>query len=308
MPAADDFYANNNAEPPFWARSHADGGTAVIAGDFYTGDLYPSVLDGALFLSDFGDRIIRALVLNADGSFNRQVVLADPVGAVVEMTMGPDEHMYYVDLAGGNVGRFVFSANATASNPNGGSGDGGSGGGGSGGGSGAAAKGDFDSDGDTDGADFLAWQRGYGSTSAAITAGDADGNGSVDGEDLAAWSANFGTPETAPLADLAAAYSMNISQANAASDDAPFDDAHLGESRLGGGKSGISQLSASESSEGLPASVGPLTAGLTPRDWALAEFAAEATDEAIARLATAAAEIEDSLVGLLADEADFWGL
>jgi hypothetical protein len=58
----------------------------------------------------------------------------------------------------------------------------------------AAIAGDFDLDGDVDGADFLAWQRGFGITGTATVAqGDADGNHSVDGADLAIWRQNFGS-------------------------------------------------------------------------------------------------------------------
>ncbi|MGI9429352.1 MAG: carbohydrate-binding domain-containing protein, partial [Bythopirellula sp.] len=144
VPEGPAFYANNNAVPPLWSRSHADGGVAMVAGDFYTGGPYPSVLDNSLFFTDFGDPKIRALVLNADGSFNRQIIIDNSVGATVEMSMGLDGLMYYVDL-NGNVGRFVFNSNSSNSNT----------GGNTGGGSGAAAKGDFDTDGDTDGNDFL---------------------------------------------------------------------------------------------------------------------------------------------------------
>ena len=45
---------------------------------------------------------------------------------------------------------------------------------------------DFDEDGDTDGADFLAWQRGLGTLiNATHATGDADGDGDVDADDLA---------------------------------------------------------------------------------------------------------------------------
>ncbi len=212
LPEAPAFYANNNAVPPVWARSHADGGTAMIAGDFYTGDLYPEVLQGALFFTDFGDATIRALVLNEDGSFNRQIVVRDSIGGTVEMTMGPDGHMYYVDLFGEEIGRLVFSPNSSSSTP---------GGSGGGSGSGSAANGDFDSDGDTDGADFLAWQRGHGMIeAAAITDGDADGNGAVDANDLTIWTTNY---EAAPVvsAQLAAvsAYWDSLDEATAAASD-----------------------------------------------------------------------------------------
>ena len=129
LPEAAAFYANNNAVPPLWSRSHADGGVAMVAGDFYTGGPYPAVLDDTLFFTDFGDRKIRALVLNADGSFNRQIVIDESVGATVEMTMGPDGLMYYADL-NGNIGRLVFNAstantlNLANGNTGGGSGSG----------------------------------------------------------------------------------------------------------------------------------------------------------------------------------------
>jgi hypothetical protein len=197
------FYANNNAVPPLWSRSHADGGVAMVAGDFYTGGPYPTVLDNTLFFTDFGDPKIRALVLNADGTFNRQIVIDDSVGATVEMTMGLDGLMYFVDL-NGNVGRFVF--NSSSSNGNAG--------GNTGGGSGAAAKGDFDTDGDTDGNDFLAWQRGYGMNDlAAIGDGDSNGDGAVDADDFAVWQANYGQPFNPPTiasVALAAAYWVSV--------------------------------------------------------------------------------------------------
>jgi arylsulfatase A-like enzyme len=54
----------------------------------------------------------------------------------------------------------------------------------------AIANADFDANGVVDGADFLAWQRGFGSSPPAV--GDADGNGTVDGADLAVWKQQFG--------------------------------------------------------------------------------------------------------------------
>ena len=51
---------------------------------------------------------------------------------------------------------------------------------------------DFDDDGDTDGADFLTWQRGFGKTDAQAADGDADFDGDVDQDDLLIWQAQFG--------------------------------------------------------------------------------------------------------------------
>ena len=54
-------------------------------------------------------------------------------------------------------------------------------------------SGDFDADGDSDGADFLAWQRGFGTPSKAVlTNGDSDFDGDVDNQDLGTWQQQFG--------------------------------------------------------------------------------------------------------------------
>ena len=67
---------------------------------------------------------------------------------------------------------------------------------------------DFDSDGDTDGSDFLAWQRGFGKSNASQSDGDSDGDSDVDGVDLTNWMSNFGTG--APAALVAASSAQDI--------------------------------------------------------------------------------------------------
>ena len=52
---------------------------------------------------------------------------------------------------------------------------------------------DFDTDGDVDGADFLAWQRGFGTASPTPSEGDADFDADVDAADLGIWQTNFGS-------------------------------------------------------------------------------------------------------------------
>jgi hypothetical protein len=56
-----------------------------------------------------------------------------------------------------------------------------------------AGHADFNGDHNIDGADFLAWQRGFGvaTLSATLLDGDANGDGDVDAGDLAAWTAAF---------------------------------------------------------------------------------------------------------------------
>jgi len=61
-----------------------------------------------------------------------------------------------------------------------------------------APSADFDGDNDIDGADFLAWQRGFNKPSNVMKEdGDADDDGDVDGDDLGFWQAQFGGPAPA---------------------------------------------------------------------------------------------------------------
>jgi hypothetical protein len=62
--------------------------------------------------------------------------------------------------------------------------------------------GDFDEDGDVDGADFLAWQRGYGILLGAEHGdGEATGDGAVDAADLAIWDDQFGSAASPLIVD-----------------------------------------------------------------------------------------------------------
>ena len=71
-----------------------------------------------------------------------------------------------------------------------------------------APSADFDTDGDVDGADFLAWQRGFGTPNAQRADGNSDDDTDTDASDLAAWSTTFGqqvqeqeaSPLVAPVA------------------------------------------------------------------------------------------------------------
>jgi len=67
---------------------------------------------------------------------------------------------------------------------------------------------DFDSDGDVDGADFLAWQRGFGTLAAVKSDGDANDDSNVNSVDLGMWESSFGTG-TGALAALSSSASSD---------------------------------------------------------------------------------------------------
>lgn len=81
-----------------------------------------------------------------------------------------------------------------------------------------APTGDFSGDGVVDGADFLAWQRGFGAANPTLADGDADRNGVVDSADLAVWIEQFGgsVPASKTLVSAAAIASLQSQEEVAA--------------------------------------------------------------------------------------------
>lgn len=158
------FYANNNAVPPIWSRSHSAGGVAIVVGDFYTGTVYPEQYQDALFFSDFGDNQLKYAQFDSSGTFESVNAANLSVGPVVEMSMGRDGHLYYVDITG-KVGRLIFNefASAVAAST-------------------ALQSGDINGDGAVTGADFLAWQRNA-----------AGANQTAATDVLATWDDSYGT-------------------------------------------------------------------------------------------------------------------
>ena len=70
-------------------------------------------------------------------------------------------------------------------------------------------RGDYDQNGVVDGADMLAWQRGFGSMTAALFDGaDGNGNGVVDAADFNVWARYFGATgaPTVAVPELATAW------------------------------------------------------------------------------------------------------
>jgi glucose/arabinose dehydrogenase len=188
LAAAQTFYASNPlVAAPLWSRPHSDGAVAIVVGDFYTGTVYPPSYRNALFISDVGDRQIRVVRFNADGSLASVSPLRTSVGTVVEMSMGPDGYLYYADIVGGVIGRFNFipggvaavdAGEATAESD--------------------ALIGDFNGDAVVDGGDVLQWQRETVTVASGPTplAADADFNGTVNELDLSLVLSRFGWTRT----------------------------------------------------------------------------------------------------------------
>ncbi|MEZ6119743.1 MAG: PQQ-dependent sugar dehydrogenase [Pirellulaceae bacterium] len=96
-------------EPPVWSMSHADGAQAVIVGDFVTGNAYTSAHRNSLLFVDLGDQRLRSIRFNSQGEpIATDIVSEQSVGFIVDMKMGVDDFMYYVDLASGTFGKLAF--------------------------------------------------------------------------------------------------------------------------------------------------------------------------------------------------------
>lgn len=110
LPAAADFYASNpTVQASLYALNHAnDGINAVVLGDVYTGNVFPSEYRGDLFFNDLGQGIVRNISFDANG--NMQSVETFTTGArnVVQMVTSPQGEMYFVDIDDGLVGRWTF--------------------------------------------------------------------------------------------------------------------------------------------------------------------------------------------------------
>jgi len=113
LPQAQAFLASGQPVlAPFLARSHTatanpDGRatTALIMGDFYTGNTYPSVYNNALFYNDAGLGYVYVSFLDPSGNVT-STQLFDSVPFIVDMETGPDGSMYYASLYGGAIGRW----------------------------------------------------------------------------------------------------------------------------------------------------------------------------------------------------------
>lgn len=76
-------------------------------------------------------------------------------------------------------------------------------------------EGDFNNDGSVDGADFLAWQRGFGFSETPIGGGaDGDSDGTIGGGDLDVWKTGFGAPQGS-VPSVAASLASNDSELSA---------------------------------------------------------------------------------------------
>ncbi|GAB3814851.1 PQQ-dependent sugar dehydrogenase [Micromonospora zhanjiangensis] len=110
--------------PPYYTYQHSQqvvagescptGGSSPSGVAFYpaTGGNYPASYAGALFFADYSRGCIWAMPTGANGLPDpaRIISFAPTAATPVDLQIGPDNDLYYVDLAGGTVRRFHYNS------------------------------------------------------------------------------------------------------------------------------------------------------------------------------------------------------
>jgi PKD repeat protein len=93
----------------------SSGSSSITGVTFNTGDNYPIQYANALFFADATRRCVWTMFANASGNpdkTNRAPLVTNATGRVVDIQMGLDGNLYYVDFDGGRIFRVAyFSAN-----------------------------------------------------------------------------------------------------------------------------------------------------------------------------------------------------
>ncbi len=111
LDAAKDFYSSGKTvTAPAYTYRHTSS-NSITLGDFYRGNTFPSIYDGALFVGDFSQGTIDALKFDSQGklvSVNRFASTTDTpnLGVPVQITTGKDGNLYYANYTDGKINRF----------------------------------------------------------------------------------------------------------------------------------------------------------------------------------------------------------
>ena len=110
LPEAQAFYASGeDVTPAILALNHGtDNINAIIMGDIYRGDGFPTEYQGDLFFNDLGQGIVRNISFDETGAITDVDVFVDDANTVVQIVQGPDDNLYFVELFSGVVGFWGF--------------------------------------------------------------------------------------------------------------------------------------------------------------------------------------------------------
>ena len=125
LPICETLYGQNNAvTAPYYTYRHSDqvipgescpiGGSSIagLSFAFYGGGPYPAEYDGALFFADYTRRCIWAMERGGTTKPSPSNIKGFVGGAAnpVDLQIGPDGNLYYVDIGGGTIRRIEYTA------------------------------------------------------------------------------------------------------------------------------------------------------------------------------------------------------
>jgi glucose/arabinose dehydrogenase len=95
-------------QSPLFAFQHQAGnGDAIVMGEYYTGNTFPTFYDNALFFTNVSRGSVSAAFFDANGNVTGTQLFADNLPGITQLNVGPDGSLYYVNLGipiGGGTG------------------------------------------------------------------------------------------------------------------------------------------------------------------------------------------------------------
>ena len=108
------FASSQEATPGILGLNHlTDDINAIILGDVYRGNAYPTGYEGDVFYNNFDQGIVSNVSFDDAGNIVAIDTFATDAQFVVQMLTGPDENLYFVNIVTGEIGRWVFDGEAT---------------------------------------------------------------------------------------------------------------------------------------------------------------------------------------------------
>ena len=110
LPEAQAFYqSGESATIPFLGLNHRSFGiNAIVVGDVYRGNAFPTEYQGDLFFNDLGGGVVYNVSFDETGNISAIDTFTTGAEIVVQIAQAPDGSLYYVDLRDGLVGRWYF--------------------------------------------------------------------------------------------------------------------------------------------------------------------------------------------------------
>jgi glucose/arabinose dehydrogenase len=97
-PTCTALYAANTATPPVWSYPHGAGASVTGGPELPAGGRYPSAWAGDVLVGDYVQGFVRRLELDADDELVAAHPFASDGSGLVDLQVGPEGHVTYLDL------------------------------------------------------------------------------------------------------------------------------------------------------------------------------------------------------------------